>query len=122
MKKLLFLIISCVALSAALADQPQTPPSSGGNIIFHPRTDHPKPRTMVECDIYGSYDFNNVIITFNTDFGNAEIVVTNTTTGESWYGGISGVGVTTIVLSGDEGYYYISVCTDRGDYSGSFII
>ena len=76
----------------------------------------------MEFDSYGVILYDELTITLSEDLGNAEIVVTNTTTGESWYDGVNGIGSTVITLSGDEGYYIIHIYTDCGDYSGSFII
>ena len=70
----------------------------------------------------GYYSDNAVTVVFNTDLGDADIVVTNTTTGESWYDSVNGAGATSIALSGNEGYYEIYIYTDCGDYSGTFII
>lgn len=81
-----------------------------------------KPRTIVNNDIEAYYSYGELYFIFNVNLGNADIVVTNTTTGESWYDGVNGIGSTVITLSGDEGYYIIHIYTDYGEYYGEFII
>lgn len=76
----------------------------------------------MEFDSYGVILFDELTITLSEDLGHADIVVTNTTTGESWYDGVNGIGSTVITLSGDEGYYIIHIYTDYGEYYGEFTI
>ena len=59
---------------------------------------------------------------FNVDLGDADITVTNLSTGDIWWDSVSGVGTTAIMLSGDEGYYEVHITTDRGEYSGAFTL
>ena len=73
-------------------------------------------------DIEANYYYGVVTFVVNKDLGDSDIVVTNTTTGESWYDSVNGAGATSIALSGNEGYYEIYIYTDCGDYSGTFII
>lgn len=123
MKKfsLLFLLTLSVSF-AALADNPTTPPPPKGDPVpIRPITTIPRPLSL-NVDIEATYLDAEIFFVFNVDLGNADIVVTNTTTGESWYDGVNGVGSTVITLSGDEGCYEIYIYTDCGDYSGTFII
>lgn len=123
MKKfsLLFLLTLSVSF-AALADNPTTPPPPKGDPVpIRPITTIPRPLSL-NVDIEATYVDGTLTFVFNVDLGNADIVVTNTTTGESWYDGVNGVGSTVITLSGDEGCYEIYIYTDCGDYSGTFII
>lgn len=123
MKKfsLLFLLTLSVSF-AALADNPTTPPPPKGDPVpIRPITTIPRPLSL-NVDIEATYVDGTLTFLFNRDLGNADIVVTNTTTGESWYDGVNGVGSTVITLSGDEGCYEIYIYTDCGDYSGTFII
>ena len=123
MKKfsLLFLLTLSVSF-AALADNPTTPPPPKGDPVpIRPITTIPRPLSL-NVDIEATYVDGTLTFVFNVDLGNADIIVTNTTTGESWYDGVNGVGSTVITLSGDEGCYEIYIYTDCGDYSGTFII
>ena len=122
MKKLSILILALFVGYVAHADNPSTPPKYPP-IPIHPESLDPKPRPLsLFSDIEANYSDGILTVTFNTDLGDADIVVTNTTIGESWYDSVNGVGATSIALSGDEGYYEIYIYTDCGDYSGTFII
>lgn len=79
-----------------------------------------KPRSIVDNDIEATYYAGVLTFLFNVDLGNATIVVCNLNTGEEWSGSTDGMGVETIVMSGDEGYYTITIYTDYGEYSGEF--
>lgn len=123
MKKfsLLFLLTLSVSF-AALADNPTTPPPPKGDPVpIRPITTIPRPLSL-NVDIEATYVDGTLTFLFNRDLGNADIVVTNTTTGESWYDSIDGMGAATLILSGDEGYYEIYIYTNYGDYIGTFII
>ena len=77
-----------------------------------------KPRSIVDNDIEATYHMGALTLVFNTDLGDADIIVCNLNTGDVWSGGISGMGIETILLSGDEGYYTINIYTDNGEYYG----
>ena len=81
-----------------------------------------RPRSIVIDDIEAYYSNESITLMFNKDLGDADIVVTNLTTGDIWNDSVSGVCSTTIILSGDEGYYQIAIYTDNGDYSGEFTL
>ena len=81
-----------------------------------------KPRTIVVDDINAYYSNEMLTLIFNNDLGDADIVVTNLTTGDVWNDSVSGVCSTTILLSGDEGYYQISIFTENEEYFGEFNI
>ena len=80
----------------------------------------PKPRTPVQPDIEAYYGNEMLTFIFNRELGDADIVVTNLTTGDIWSGSASGICSTTILLSGDEGYYQISIFTENEEYFGEF--
>ena len=80
----------------------------------------PKPRTPELVDIEAYYSNEALTLIFNKNLGDADIVVANLTTGDMWNNSVSGVCSTTLILSGDEGYYLISIYTDNGEYSGEF--
>ena len=129
MRRFSLLVLALAVGFVALADNPTTPPppsdpTSGDTIPITPiPTPIPKPKPLsLNADIEASYYDGVLTFVFNADLGNAHIVVTNTTTGESWYDSVKGVGVTSIMLSGDEGYFEIYIYTDRGDYNGEFVI
>lgn len=82
----------------------------------------PTPLSLGESAIEADYHCGVITFTFNTDMGNAHIVVSNLTTGEQWCGGLSGCGSTFVMLSGDSGYYEVVIYTDQGEYYGNFII
>lgn len=77
-----------------------------------------KPRSIVDNDIEATYHMGALTLVFNTDLGDADIIVCNLNTGDVWSGGVSGMGIETILLSGDEGYYTITIYTDYGEYCG----
>lgn len=79
------------------------------------------PLSLID-DIEASYYNGALTLVFNVDLGNADITVTNLSTGDIWWDSVSGMGTTTIMLSGDEGYHEILIHTDNGDYSGEFTI
>lgn len=126
MKKNIFTILCALfSVCALLAQIPNLNPNLDFTVDIDPGTTPiptVKPRTIVNNDISAHYSYGELFFTFNVNLGHADIVVTNTTTGESWYDGVNGVGATSIALSGDEGYYEIYIYTDCGDYSGTFII
>ena len=127
MKKSIFLSIALMLMSIGTLFAQNTNPNVDLDFsveIKPGQTIRPtiKPRTIVNTDIEAYYSYGELSLTFNINLGNADIVVTNTTTGESWYDSVNGVGSTVITLSGDEGCYEIYIYTDCGDYSGTFII
>ncbi|MBR2436095.1 MAG: hypothetical protein IKB24_01050 [Alistipes sp.] len=86
-----------------------------------PPTGSIKPLSLLS-DIEASYFNGALTVVFNADLGDANIVVSNLTTGDMWSESVSGVGAATLLLSGDEGYYEILIYTDCGDYSGEFVL
>lgn len=120
MRKLLLLCLVLSVSYVTLADKPKTPPK-GNPIPINPNPLKPQPLSL-NTDIEVTYSDEVLNVLFNSDLGNADIVVTNTTTGESWYDSVNGVGTATLTLSGSEGSYEIYIYTDCGDYSGTFII
>ncbi len=96
-------------------------------VIIITKDNHLPPTTdnvplSLRSDIEASYYNGALTIVFNADLGNADIVVSNLATGDIWSESVSGVGVATLLLSGDEGYYEILIYTDCGNYSGEFEI
>lgn len=79
-----------------------------------------KPRSIVERDVEATYCNGILTVVFNENLGDSNITVTNISSGEVWSDSVSGYGVATLFLSGDEGYYYISIETDNGQYTGEF--
>ena len=121
------LSILCVLFSvgALFAQNPDQNPDLDFSVEIKPGQEtRPtiKPKTIVIDDIEAYYSYGELSFMFNVDLGSANIVITNTTTGESWYNGINGAGATTVTLSVDEGYYEIYIYSDCGDYTGAFII
>lgn len=127
MKNFLFLsfVFALMSFGTLSAQTPDPNPDLDFDVDINPgKSPIPtiKPKTIVYEEIEAHYSSMVLTFVFNADLGNAHIVVTNTTTGESWYDSVKGVGVTSIMLSGDEGYYEIYIYTDRGDYNGEFVI
>ena len=120
MRRLFLSLLALTVCFVALADNPKTPPP-GTPIPIDPRPIIPQPLSLY-TDIEANYCDGVVTFVVNRDLGVADIVVTNTTTGESWYEGVNGVGSTVITLSGDEGCYEIYIYTNCGDYTGTFVI
>lgn len=79
-----------------------------------------KPRSIVEPDIAAYYSNGTITIVFNADLGDADIVVTNLSTGDVWSDNVEGLCTTSMMLSDDAGYYTITIQTDEGDYYGEF--
>ena len=122
MKKLITLLSAILIASVAIADNPK-PPQIGIPIPINPDPLNPKPQPLsLRSDIEASYFNDALTVVFNADLGDADIVVSNLTTGEMWSDSVSGVGATTLLLSGEEGYYEILIYTDCGEYSGEFEI
>lgn len=121
MKKTVLLLLASICISPLFANQnivadndpiinipiPPTPPKNDG-----------KPRSIVDNDIEATYHMGALTIVFNTDLGDADIIVCNLNTGDVWSGGVSGMGIETILLSGEDGYYTINIYTDNGEYYG----
>lgn len=119
MKKLITILCAILIASVAIADKPKPP--IGEPIPLNPTPLNPNPKPLSLCsDIEANYFNGALTIVFNTDLGDADIVVSNLTTGDIWSDSVSGVGATTLFLSGDEGYYEILIYTDCGNYSGEF--
>ena len=122
MKKLITLLCAILIASVAIADKPK-PPQTGTPIPINPTPINPKPQPKSYlADIEASYFNGALTVVFNADLGDADIVVSNLATGEMWSDSVSGVGATTLLLSGEEGYYEILIYTDCGEYSGEFEI
>ena len=122
MRKLIILLSAILIASVAIADNPK-PPQTGIPIPINPIPINPKPQPKSYlADIEASYFNGALTVVFNADLGDADIVVSNLTTGDIWSDSVSGVGATTLLLSGEEGYYEILIYTDCGEYSGEFEI
>ena len=118
---LIMLAILCFMPSYIYADKPNNG-DTPINIPINPPIGTPsnKPRSLVEQDIEASYCAGVLTVVFNENLGDSNITVTNISSGEVWSDSISGYGIATLFLSGDEGYYYISIETDNGQYTGEF--
>ena len=122
MKKLIILLSAILIASVAIADNPK-PTNPIDPIPINPIPINPIPQPLsLLSDIEASYFNGALTIVFNADLGDADIVVSNLTTGDIWSESVSGVGAATLLLSGDEGYYEILIYTDCGEYSGEFEI
>ena len=122
MRKLIILLSAILIASVAIADNPK-PPQTGTPIPINPIPINPLPKPLsLLSDIEANYFNGALTIVFNADLGDADIVVSNLTTGDMWSESVSGVGAATLLLSGEEGYYEILIYTDCGDYSGEFVL
>ena len=116
------LCLVTIGCAEVWADSPNTPPINIPIRDSEPgKTAHPRPKSLTAV-IEASYFNGALTVVFNANLGDADIVVSNLTTGEMWSDSASGVGATTLLLSGEEGYYEILIYTDCGDYSGEFEI
>lgn len=79
-----------------------------------------KPRTIVESDVEATYCAGVLTVMFNENLGDSDVMVANVSTGEVWSNSVNGFGVVNLLLSGDEGYYYITIDTEEGQYTGEF--
>ena len=122
MRKLITLLSAILIASVAIADNPK-PTIPLGPIPINPKPLNPKPKPKSLTAVIEASYFNGALtVVFNADLGDADIVVSNLTTGEMWSDSVSGVGATTLLLSGEEGYYEILIYTECGEYSGEFEI
>lgn len=126
MKKvfLLLLIAAFLPLTSVVAQSNDPTPNPDLVVPIKPFKPQPpiKPRSIVEPDIAAYYSNGAITIVFNADLGEADIVVTNLTTGDAWSESVEGMGNTSIMLSDDAGYYTITIYTEAGDYYGEFSI
>lgn len=122
MKKvfLLLLIAAFLPLTSVVAQSNDPTPNPDLEISIRPARPVIKPRSIVEPDIEAYYSNGAITIVFNADLGEADIVVTNLTTGDAWSESVEGLCTTSIILSDDAGYYTITIHTDAGDYYGEF--
>lgn len=124
MKKvfLLLLIAAFLPLTSVVAQSNDPTPNPDLVVPIKPFKPQPpiKPRSIVEPDIAAYYSNGAITIVFNADLGEADIVVTNLTTGDAWSERVEGMGNTSIMLSDDAGYYTITIYTEAGDYYGEF--
>ena len=122
MKKLIILLTAILIASVAIADNPK-PTIPLGPIPINPDPLNPNPQPLsLRSDIEASYFNGALTVVFNADLGDADIVVSNLATDEMWSDSVSGIGATTLLLSGEEGYYEILIYTDCGEYTGGFEI
>lgn len=123
-KTLLLLCFAFMSLSNAGAQM--VLPTIYPDLVISIKPTKPKipitPVSIVQPDIEAYYSNEALTLIFNKDLGDADIVVTNLTTGDMWSGSVSGVCTTTILLSGDEGYYQIAIYSDNEDYAGEFLL
>lgn len=124
MKKvfLLLLITAFLPLTSVVAQSNDPTPNPDLEISIRPTRPVIKPRSIVEPDIAAYYSNGAITIVFNADLGEADIVVTNLTTGDAWSESVEGLCTTSIILSDDAGYYTITIHTGVGDYYGEFSI
>ena len=129
MKKFLVLILSVLCLANIgtqakpdnLAQNPSIP-----IIVVNPTPDNPQPKSPGMSDIYCSYSEQTACLdfTFSTNLGNLTITVVNTSSGEVVSATVdSSTGYAAIPISGDPGYYVISIVSGGGNsYYGSFTL
>lgn len=124
MKKSFLFLLFAVLLSLTGLEAQMFSPAIYSNLVIAILPTKPKPSirplSLEQPNIEAYYNGVGLTLVFNRDLGDADIVVTNLTTGEMWSDSISGICSTTILLSGDEGYYHIAIYTDSGDYIGEF--
>ena len=121
-----FLLLSFAFLSQTSADAQAILPTTYPGLVVEisPIPSRPviKPRSITESDIEAYYNNEALTLVFNQDLGDADIVVTNLATGDVWNDSVSGVCTTSIILSGDEGYYQVVIYTDNEEYAGEFTL
>ena len=121
-----FLLLSFAFLSQTSADAQAILPTTYPGLVVEisPIPSRPviKPRSITESDIEAYYNNEALTLVFNKDLGDADIVVANLATGDVWNDSVSGVCTTSIILSGDEGYYQVVIYTDNEEYAGEFTL
>lgn len=124
MKKFFLLVFFMAFVSFGSAEAQMVLPQAYPGLVVEisPISSKPviRPRSITESDIEAYYSNEVLTLIFNKDLGDADIVVTNLTTGDMWNGSVSGVCTTTILLSGDEGYYQVVIYTENEEYFGEF--
>ena len=119
-----FLLLCFAFMSLSNAGAQMVLPTIYPDLVISIKPTKPKvpitPVSIVQPDIEACYRNEALTLIFNKDLGDADIVVTNLTTGDIWSGSATGICSTTILLSGDEGYYQISIFTDNEEYFGEF--
>lgn len=129
MRKLLVLILSVFcfantitrAETGAFVQGPSIP-----IIVVNPTPDNPQPKSPGMSDIYCSYSEQTACLnfTFSSNLGNLTITVINTASGETVSSTVdASIGYECIPISGDSGYYVISIVSSGGNsYYGSFTL
>lgn len=121
MKK--FILLLFISFLPFVEVDAQTP-NLGSDIVITIKPTKPKqpinPFSLNVSDISAYYRNDTLVFVFNEDLGEADIVVTNLTTGDAWSESVEGLCTTSIILSDDAGYYTITIHTDAGDYYGEF--
>ena len=117
MKNSVLMLLCLFMTFTSMASDPQ---KLGNDIPLYPPIPIPQPRQVVDCNIEAFYVDGTITFRFLEDLGEADIVVTNLTTGDAWSESVEGMGNTSIMLSDDAGYYTITIHTDAGDYYGEF--
>lgn len=119
-----FLLLCFAFMSLSNAGAQMVLPTIYPDLVISIKPTKPKvpitPVSIVQPDIEACYSNEMLTFIFNRELGDADIVVTNLTTGDVWSGSATGICSTTILLSGDEGYYQIVIYTDNEDYFGEF--
>lgn len=127
MKKTFTILIALllVPFITCKAQSPTNPSGDGFPIGINPTIPNIppiRPLSLTESDIEAEYYNGVVSFWFNTDLGVADIIITNTSTGESWVESMNGTGATIVMLNNTPGYYVINIYTDNGDYYGEFFV
>lgn len=126
MKRVFLLMMLAVFMPLTSANAQTVSSASYPGLVIGIKPSKPqppiKPLTLVQSDIEAYYSNEALTLIFNKDLGDADAVVSNLTTGDMWSASVSGVCSTTILLSGDEGYYQIAIYSDNEDYAGEFLL
>lgn len=127
-----FLFLFCLTSLFAFHSAPATSPSEGIPIIIGTGGDGSggeggdDPNTFGAIPISCEYfeDIPCLVFNFYSDLGIVNITITNLTTCEIVSRVVdSQLGIVNIPISGNEGYYFISIVTPSGrSYQGQFII
>lgn len=122
MKKAFLLLLLAAFLPLTSVDAQTNIPDPNTDLVISIRPTRPviKPRSITETPIEAYYCCDTLTLTFNENLGEANILVTNTSTGDVWSDNVAGLCTTSIMLPGAEGYYTITIYTDAGDYYGEF--
>lgn len=128
MRRLLCLLLIGVAFAMpVVCHSTRTPGNDNGIPIYGGggtgEGDDPNGVHSIPITCSYSETLNDLVFYFSNDIGVVNITIVNITSWENYFQAVdSQLGIVNIPISGNEGYYYISISTPSGGYYGQFSI